>query len=399
MAEETEDRRKTYIPMLDKMLGGGMPAGTSMLFTAMPGVASEVFGCQIIAERMINDGDISFIYTNTRTPVEIEHVFHRYGWDLRSYLDSGQTFFVDSISPMMGMPAIGKYEIDDFKDSEKVVAEAIADITGGTAVIEDVATLLDSIGVDQTFDMIERLNEVARSNDVNMIYLFTRWNYEKVMLGKLSKIVDCEVKLFSVEEKVVYRQVFAVTKSNWIEVSRTKIFFEVLEPGGVRVFIPKLLVTGPYNAGKTTFTHAIAPDSVSVERQTFELFPTTVGLDIGHIDYKGFSADVFGTPGQERFDLLLEPLGREAIGTFIVIDSTKPETFVRAKEMIRMCRTEAIPKVIIANKQDLPNALSPDEIKKKMSLWEEIPIAPVSAVDRKGLNEALDTLFSLIYEI
>ena len=399
MASETEDRRKTYIPMLDKMLGGGMPAGTSILFTAMPGVASEVFGCQIIAERMRNDGDISFIYTNTRTPVEIEHVFNRYGWDLRSSLDSGQTFFIDSISPMMGMPAIGKYAIADFKESEKVVAEAIADIAGGTAVIEDVATLLDSIGVDQTFDMIERLNEVARSNDVNMIYLFTRWNYKKVMLERLSGIVDCEVKLFGVEEKVVYRQVFAITKSNWIEVSGTKIFFEVLEPGGVRVFIPKLLVTGPYNAGKTTFTHAIAPDTVSVERQTFELFPTTVGLDIGHIDYKGFSADVFGTPGQERFDLLLEPLGRESIGTFIVIDSTKPETFVRAKEMIRMCRTEAIPKVIIANKQDLPNALSPDEIKKKMALWEGVPIVPVSATDGKGLSEALDTLFSLIYEI
>ena len=399
MASETEDRRKTYIPMLDKMLGGGMPAGTSILFTAMPGVASEVFGCQIIAERMRNDGDISFIYTNTRTPVEIEHVFNRYGWDLRSSLDSGQTFFIDSISPMMGMPAIGKYAIADFKESEKVVAEAIADIAGGTAVIEDVATLLDSIGVDQTFDMIERLNEVARSNDVNMIYLFTRWNYKKVMLERLSGIVDCEVKLFGVEEKVVYRQVFAITKSNWIEVSGTKIFFEVLEPGGVRVFIPKLLVTGPYNAGKTTFTHAIAPDTVSVERQTFELFPTTVGLDIGHLDYKGFSADVFGTPGQERFDLLLEPLGREAIGTFIVIDSTKPETFVRAKEMIRMCRTEAIPKVIIANKQDLPNALSPDEIKKKMALWEGVPIVPVSATDGKGLSEALDTLFSLIYEI
>jgi len=82
-----------------------------------------------------------------------------------------------------------------------------------------------------------------------------------------------------------------------------------------------------------------------------------------------------------------------------VIDSTKPETFVRAKEMIRMCRTEAIPKVIIANKQDLPNALSPSEIKKKMSLWEEIPIVPISATDEQGLSEALDTLFSLIYKI
>jgi small GTP-binding protein len=399
MAKETGDRRKTHIPMLDEMLGGGMPAGTSMLFTSTPGVASEVFGYQIIAERMANDDDVCFMYTNTRTPVEIEHVFHRYGWDLRSPIDSGQAFFVDSISPMMGMPAIGKYVIDDFAKSEEAVTSAISDIAGGTAVIEDISTLLDTIGVDQTFELIDVLNREARSNDVNMIYMFTKWNYENVALERLSEIVDCEVKLFSVEEKVIYRQVFAVTKSNWIETSGTKIFFEVLEPGGVRVFIPKLLVTGPYNAGKTTFTHAIAPDAVSVERQTFELFPTTVGLDIGHIDRKGFSADVFGTPGQERFDLLLEPLGRESIGAFIVIDSTKPETFVRAKEMLRMCRTEAIPKVIVANKQDLPDALSPAEIKTKMALWEDIPIIPVSAASKDGLDEALDTLFSLIYRI
>jgi len=399
MVTDAECKRKTYIPMLDELLGGGMPAGTSILFTAMPGVTSEVFGYQIIAERMRNETDVCFIYTNTRTPVEIEHVFQRYGWDLRSFLDSGQAFFIDSISPMMGMPAIGKYSIDDFRESEKTITNAISDIAGGVAVIEDISTLLDSIGVDPTFDLIERLNKEARSNDVNMIYMFTRWNYEKVMLDRLSDIVDCEIKLFSVEEKVIYRQVFAITKSNWIKTSGAKIFFEVLEPGGVRIFIPKLLVTGPYNAGKTTFTKAIAPDTVSVERQTFELFPTTVGLDIGHIDYKGFSADVFGTPGQERFDLLLEPLGREAIGTFIVIDSTKPETFVRAKEMIRMCRTEAIPKVIIANKQDLPNALSPDEIKKRMALWEDVPIVPVSAANKQGLDEALDILFSLIYRI
>lgn len=297
------------------------------------------------------------------------------------------------------MPAIGRYVIDDFAESEATVKNAISDVAGGTAVIENIATLLDSIGFDHTLGLIGRLNEEARKNDVNIVYMFTRWNYKNVLLEKLSDIVDCEVKLFSVEEKVIYRQVFAVTKSNWIAPKTDKIFFEVLEPGGVRVFIPKLLVTGPYNAGKTAFTHAIAADTVSVDRQSYELFPTTVGLDIGHLDYNGFSADVFGTPGQERFDLLLEPLAREAIGAFIVIDSTKPDTFVRAKEMIRMCRTEAIPKVIVANKQDLSDALTPEAISEKMSLWEDVPIIPVSVLNKEGLNKALDTLFSLMYDV
>ena len=393
------DMKKTYIPRLDDILGGGVPKGASMLFQAMPGIISDVFGYQIISQRANLDNDVGFIYTNTRTPAEIGRVFDRYGWDLRSPLESGMLFFVDSISEMMGVPSIGKFIIKDLANSKDIVLNAIEDITGGTAVIENVATLIDSIGTDNTMELMEVWNEAARKKDVNIVYIFTRWDYEDTMVERLKDLVDCEIELFGIEEKVMYRQVFMVVKSNWSMASKCKTFYELTEPGGIKVFIPKLLVTGPYNAGKTTFVHAIAEKAVSVERQAFELFPTTVGLDIGHVDYKGFSADVFGTPGQERFDLLLEPLARESIGTFIVIDSTKPETFTRAKEMINMCRAEAIPKVIVANKYDLPNALVPEEIKKRMALWEDVPIVPVSALNNKGVNQALDTLFDIIYRV
>ena len=393
------DLKKTYIPRLDDILGGGVPKGSSMLFQAMPGIMSDVFGYQIISERVRLDSEIGFIYTNTRMPVEIERVFDKYGWDLKTPLNSGQIFFIDSISGMMGVPPMGKYIIDDLSKSTEIVLPAIEDIAGGTAVIENVATLIDSIGADDTLKCIKMLNEAAAKHEVNIVYLFTRWDYEDRLVEQLKNLVDCEIQLFSIEEKVMYRQVFMVVKSNWTRASKCKIFFELAEPGGVMVFIPKLLVTGPYNAGKTTFVHAITEKAVSVERQAFELFPTTVGLDIGHMDYKGFSADVFGTPGQERFDLLLEPLAREAIGTFIVIDSTKPDTFARAKEMINMCRAEALPKVIVANKHDLPGALTPDEIKKRMALWEDVPIVPVSAQKNEGVDKALDTLFDLIYRV
>ncbi len=393
------DLKKTYIPRLDDILGGGVPKGTSMLFQAMPGIISDVFGYQIISQRVQLDSEIGFIYTNTRMPVEIERVFDKYGWDLKTPLNSGQIFFIDSISEMMGVPPMGKYIIDDLAKSREIMLPAIEDIAGGTAVIENVATLIDSIGADNTIECIKMLNGAAAKHGVNIVYLFTRWDYEDRLVERLKSLVDCEIQLFSIEQKVMYRQVFMVVKSNWTRASKCKTFFELTEPGGVKVFIPKLLVTGPYNAGKTTFVHAIAEKAVSVERQAFELFPTTVGLDIGHMDYKGFSADVFGTPGQERFDLLLEPLARESIGTFIIIDSTKPDTFARAKEMINMCRAEALPKVIVANKNDLPGALTPDEIKKRMALWEDVPIVPVSAQKNEGVDKALDTLFDLIYRV
>jgi small GTP-binding protein len=393
------DMKKTYIPRLDDILKGGTPPGTSVLFNAIPGMLCDVFGYQIIAQRIHHNKEIGFIYTNTRTPAEISRVFDKYGWDLITPLQSGQLFFVDSISPMMGVPPIGRYCIDDFNKSKDTVLSAISDIAGGTAVIENVATLIDSIGANNTMELIRAWNEAANKHNVNIIYIFTRWDYEDRMIAQLTGLINCTIELFGIEERVMYRQVYVVVKSSWSTISKTKTFFELVMPGGVKVFIPKLLVTGPYNAGKTAFVHAISQNAVSVDRQAYELFPTTVGLDIGHIDYKGFSADIFGTPGQERFDLLLEPLSREAIGAFIVIDSTQPNTFTRAKEMIDMCRAEVIPKVIVANKQDLSGAMRPEEIKKRMALWEDVHIVPVSVKQNKGINQTLNSLFDLIYRV
>ena len=89
----------------------------------------------------------------------------------------------------------------------------------------------------------------------------------------------------------------------------------------------------------------------------------TVGLDIGHINYKGLSADLIIPGAKSR---LLDPLGKETIGAFI-----------------------------IANKHDLPDALELDTIKKRRLE----PIIPVSVTKEEGLNRTLDTLFELICRV
>ena len=188
-----------------------------------------------------------------------------------------------------------------------------------------------------------------------------------------------------------------VTSASWTKPSKNMVLFFVLQPGGVKIYIPKILVTGPYNAGKSSFVKSISKKSVSVERMAMEKFPTTVAMDIGHVDHNGFVADIFGTPGQERFDLMLDVLAKESLGAFIVIDSSSPQTFARAKEMINKTQAEAIPKIIVANKQDLPGALTPEKIRETMKLDKSIPIIPTVVNENIGVEEALDALLKLLY--
>jgi len=388
--------KKTHIPKLDDFLGGGIPEGSSVLFYADPGVECEAFGYQTLQSRL-EEGDHGFIFTNVTEPSSILYEFEKFGWDLENEVKKGQAFFVDGSSYFIGVPVMGKYTIEDYSQIEEVVHKAITDVPDGVGVINNLSALIDYLDPGETVSIIKKWNKAARENKTVLLYLFTEWDYETDLIDEIKDSMDCLVNLSTIEERVIIGQGFMVTGATWTTPSSSMVLFNILRPGGVKIFIPKILVTGPYNAGKSSFVKNIAPNSVSVDKMALGQVPTTVAMDIGHMEHKGFVADVFGTPGQERFDLILDLLSKEAVGAFILVDSTDPPTFPRAKEMIKKCKAEAIPKVIVANKQDLPDSLTPDEIRKAMRIDQSIPIIPVSILKNEGIDEAIDALLEILY--
>jgi small GTP-binding protein len=182
-----------------------------------------------------------------------------------------------------------------------------------------------------------------------------------------------------------------VSKTDGEIVERNNIAIKYVTPGGIRGYIPKILVTGPFHAGKTTVVHSLSTRAVSVQRMG-----TTIALDFGHVDRKGFALDLFGTVGQPRFDPILKQLGGEALAVVLVLDSTKPEEFPRAKEMMLKAGVYGLPYVVAANKQDLPSALTVEQIRDRMRIPENVVIVGTVAMDRESVIKALDALIERI---
>ncbi len=388
--------KRTHIPKLDELLGGGILDGISVMFCAYPGVDCEAFGYQMLNGR-VNEGDNGFIFTNVSEPETIQYEFDSYGWDLESFIQEDKVFFVDGSSSFLGTPSSAKYVVHNYNEVEDLILDAINEVPGGIGVINNLSVLIDYMDMEETLATIKKWNQKARENKTTLVYIFTEWDYHPDLIDEINNSMDCVVDLRTIEERVIIGQGFMVARATWTEPKETMVLFFVVQPGGVKVYVPKILVTGPYNSGKSSFVKSISEESVSVDRKAMGAFPTTIAMDIGHVDYKGFLADVFGTPGQERFDLILSVLSKEAVGAFILVDSTAPQTFARAKEMIRKTRAESIPKIIIANKQDLPDALSPEDIRKKMKISRDIPIVPAVVTEKKGIYHAMDALLKLIY--
>jgi len=169
----------------------------------------------------------------------------------------------------------------------------------------------------------------------------------------------------------------------------------------------KVLIAGPFAAGKTQFINTVSEIKTvkterriqySDEKQVKEY--TTVAMDFGKIRIDDeHELYLFGTPGQFRFNFMWEILGEGALGIIILVDSTDPTTFHEARKIINFFQSRfPVPIVVGANKQDLPNAWSPEDVRIALDINEDegIPVIPVSAIDKESVKNALLTLFEII---
>lgn len=169
----------------------------------------------------------------------------------------------------------------------------------------------------------------------------------------------------------------------------------------------KMVVTGPFNAGKTEFIRAISEiDVVSTERKISDVTSrvkreTTVAMDFGRISIdEDLVLYLFGTPGQKRFDFMWEILSEGMLGFVVLVDSVRPETFREARRILDIFRGYAsTPYVVAANKQDMDDAWSPEDLRIALKISPKIKLLPCVAMDKESVKNVLLELLYTILEM
>jgi len=166
----------------------------------------------------------------------------------------------------------------------------------------------------------------------------------------------------------------------------------------------KMVVTGPFNAGKTEFIRTISEiDVVATEQKISRRSErikdwTTVAMDFGRITIDSdLVLNLFGTPGQKRFDFMWEILSEGMVGYVVMIDSAHPETFREARSILELFRSYSpTPYVIAANKQDLKNAWSLEDLRYALRLEKNEKMVSCVATDLKSVKTVLLDLLDLV---
>lgn len=307
----------------------------------------------------------------------------------------GRLLFLDAFSSLLGARSDASYAVEDPSDLgalASVLERAAAEHPDAVLVVDSLSTLLDHAGPGAFAAALPRL-EAAMARFRLSAALFTRWPYSVDVPGLLEPF-GAVVELRGVEDRVVYREYFSVARARWRPgIDGSPRLYRVAKPGGVVVYIPKVLVTGPYGAGKTTFLRSAAGVSASGEA-----LGTTVSMDHGQATVDGLTADLFGTPGQSRFDPLLRTLAGSALGVIVVVDATDPDSFPRAREMMQRTWREGLPAIVAANKQDVAGALAPEEVARLLGAPEGVLVLGCVATDRASSARVLRELVRQILE-
>ena len=168
----------------------------------------------------------------------------------------------------------------------------------------------------------------------------------------------------------------------------------------------KIVVTGPFAAGKTTLIRTISEITVlSTEREISSesearvgKAQTTVAMDFGRI---GIDSDLvlylFGTPGQDRFEFMWEVLGEGMLGYVLLVDAGRPDSVQEAIAILAAFRKmAAVPYVVAVNRSE---GLGPDDESQVRTVLDLAPSVPVVACDATDKSSVKTVLLALLHAV
>lgn len=163
--------------------------------------------------------------------------------------------------------------------------------------------------------------------------------------------------------------------------------------------IYKVVVTGPFNSGKTEFVRngsdidiVETERSITTEDKGIKAL-TTVAMDFGRVDYDDNRVHLYGTPGQTRFSFMWETLAKDMNGFIVLVDATDPPSFPDAADLIETFSGFVdVPFIVVANKVDLDDAVSLDEVRDGTRVSDDIPVISCVAIKKDSVRNVVTTM-------
>lgn len=168
----------------------------------------------------------------------------------------------------------------------------------------------------------------------------------------------------------------------------------------------KIVVTGPFDAGKSTLIRTISEITVlSTEREVSDVESqgsTTVAMDFGRITVDDdIALYLFGTPGQQRFEFMWDILAEGMLGYILLVDAQRPESIPEARRINdHFVALADVPSIVVINKlgEHEPMMRTIEQVREQLDLDPEVPVVIADARERQDVKRVLVTFLRTVQQ-
>lgn len=162
----------------------------------------------------------------------------------------------------------------------------------------------------------------------------------------------------------------------------------------------KIVVTGPFAAGKTTLIKTISQVAVlGTDREVTDETrvikrSTTVAMDFGKITVDGgVCLHLFGTPGQQRFDVMWEILSEGMVAFILLVRADEATSLSEASSILETFRGFAdVPFVVgVTHAEDVPGPREGtlEAVRHSLGVGHTVPVVICDPRSRDDVKEIL----------
>src|SRR5690625_3407458 len=168
----------------------------------------------------------------------------------------------------------------------------------------------------------------------------------------------------------------------------------------------KIVVTGPFDAGKSTLIRTISEITVlSTEREVTDSDArgsTTVAMDFGRITVDDdIALYLFGTRGQQRFEFMWDILAEGMLGYILLVDAQRAESIPEARRINdHFVALADVPSIVVINKlgEHEPMMRTIEHVRDQLALDPEVPVVIADAREREDVKRVLVTFLRTVQQ-
>jgi hypothetical protein len=374
---------------IDDMLGGGIPEGSRVLYSLDPGVDGQLFMISTLVSALEKGQSCLAIIPHTTVDAFLHDIEQLRGTAIQT--KDYRIVFLDSVDReriQRSAPSRAAAE----KEWQARIHRLCTDNNVGV-IFGYFDIIYEDFGLEKGLRLLSRdccppqstiiIEHLNFEGDTFLESLAVRKSFDLILAIKASL------------RPLPNFNYFTILYTSWSTQLRRSVPF-LVKNGHVVPYIPKIVVTGPSEAGKSRFVASATELGVSVDRAGPGRCATTVAMDFGWLHWQDFDITLYGTPGQPRFDPMLPVILNNAMGVVLLVDATNREQLARARHLYKLIAKMHVPIVVAANKKDLPEPMSEEEMRKGIGIGKNVSVFLISAHRKEDVRAVMESLVDSI---